>query len=857
MSDRFEEGMNKELQFHLDQATADYIAQGLSPEDARRRARTDFGAVDLAKEELRDTRLSLGRRAVDALVSDLRQSLRNFRRAPGFAAITIGMLALGLGINSAVFTVVDAALFGGYAHVQESDRLVQIRTNNSTLYYPDFRTWQSEAKSLEGMALVRGVFHTLGGNALTPESLFTTEISSGAFGMLGVRPLLGRDFTVEDERAGAEPVLILRHDIWSSRFGANPAIIGQRVVLSGRAATVIGVMPEGFSFPWGQSLWTPLIPSPAALARQTAYARYAIGRLQPGVSMKTAQVELDTIAAHLSEAYPATNKNLRPILSGFEDWYIGQRNRSLYRMTWAAVLFLLVIICANVANLFVGQAISRSREIAVRLTLGSGRWRIYRQLLMEGLMLAGLGGLGGLILAWTFLRIYPTVEVSEVILGLSLNTRTVVYLALISAAAGLASSLGAAAYLTRLNALGAPQSGRNSTEGHRARRVSNALVAIETICAIMLLAGAAVLGRSFFNVKQANLGVDTHRILHVDAYAQQPRFPSRTARRAFYRDLLRRLSSIPGVESAAYGDIPPNNGVPHRYQLSELPPGPDSALPSVAVLYTGPGYFRTLGARLLSGRDFSDADVDTDSPVAIVNQRFADQHWHGQSPIGKSLRVLPAFPGEGDRSRVRVVGLVSNVVHNDRTLQDFPPLIYVPGGDSQALLRTSVAPSAVVSAVKREIYSVAPDIPAPIWPLDELIAENYAFERDVTLLFLVFAVVALTVACVGIFAALSRLVARRTQEFGIRVAIGAKPHDILLLTLHEGLWPVVLGLVIGVVASVGVNRLLQSFLVGVTPTDPLALAGSMLLLLAAASLGCFLPARRAARIDPAAALRHE
>ncbi len=450
MGDPFEEGMNKELQFHLDQATADYIAQGLSPDEARQRARKDFGAVDLAKEELRDTRLSFLGPVFDGLLSDLRQSVRHFRSAPSFTVIAIGMLALGIGVNSAVFTVVDAALFGGYTHVQESDRLVQIRSNNSTLYYPDFRAWQSESKSLQGVALVRGVFHTLGGNGLTPESLFTTEISSGTFGMLGVRPLLGRDFSVEDERAGAEPVLILRHDIWSSRFGANPAIIGQQVVLSGRAAKVIGVMPEGFSFPWGQSLWTPLIPSPAALARQTAYARYAIGRLQPGVSMKTAQIELDTIAAHLSEAYPATNKNLRPILSGFEDWYIGQRNRSLYRMTWAAVLFLLVIVCANVANLFVGQAISRSREIAVRLALGSGRWRIYRQLLMEGLMLAGLGGLGGLILAWTFLRIYPTVEVSEVILGLSLNTRTVVYLVLISATAGLTSSLGAAGACQRL-----------------------------------------------------------------------------------------------------------------------------------------------------------------------------------------------------------------------------------------------------------------------------------------------------------------------------------------------------------------------------------------------------------------------
>ena len=486
MGDPFEEGMNKELQFHLDQATADYIALGLSPEEARRRARKDFGAVDLTKEELRDTRLSFRLRAVDGLLFDLRQSLRHFRGDPSFAVIAIGMLAVGSGINSAVFTVVDAALFGGYAHVQESDRLVQIRTNNSTLYYPDFRIWQSEATSLQGIALVRGVFHTLGGNALTPESFFTTEVSSGTLGMLGVRPLLGRDFTVEDERAGAEPVLILRHDIWSSRFGANPAIIGQHVVLSGRTATVIGVMPEGFSFPWGQSLWTALIPSPAALARQTGYARYAIGRLEPGVSMKTAQIELDSIAARLSESYPATNKNLRPILSGFEDWYIGQRNRSLYRITWAAVLFLLVIICANVANLFVGQAISRSREISVRLALGSGRWRIHRQLLVEGLALAGLGGLGGLILAWTFLRIYPSVEVSEVILGLSLNARTLAYLVLISASAGLASSLGAAVYLTRLSASGAPQSGRTSTEGRRARRVSNTLVAVETICAIVL-----------------------------------------------------------------------------------------------------------------------------------------------------------------------------------------------------------------------------------------------------------------------------------------------------------------------------------------------------------------------------------
>jgi putative ABC transport system permease protein len=333
--------------------------------------------------------------AAEAFLQDVRYGLLTLRTNPGFTVVAVAMLALGIGINAAVFTVINTALFEGFPLVHRNDRIVEITTTKDAIYYPDFEDWRAQATSFEGMALVRGVFHTLSDNTGAPETYFTTEVTANTFQLLGVKPILGRDFSPSDQQPGAESVVILRYEVWVRRFGANPALVGQTVRIDGLPASVIGVMPQGFAFPADQDLWTPLVPSSAAMRRDTFYARYAFARMADGVTIENARAEMETIGRRLASAYPGTNQGIAPVVRSFEEWFIGANATTLYKGMWGAVGFVLLIICANVANLLLERAIGRSREISIRLALGAGRWRIIRQFLAESLMLSILGGVIG------------------------------------------------------------------------------------------------------------------------------------------------------------------------------------------------------------------------------------------------------------------------------------------------------------------------------------------------------------------------------------------------------------------------------------------------------------------------------
>jgi predicted permease len=784
---------------------------------------------------------------------------------PGVTVLAVAMLAAGIGINGAVFTIVNAALFKGFRHVERNDQIVQIHTTRDSIYYPDFVEWRKLATSVDDVALVRGVFHTLDTGRGEPDTAFTTEITTNTFRLLGVTPLLGRDFLPADAESGAERVVILRYDLWARRFGADSNVIGRSMRVDGVPTTIVGVMPEGFSFPAEQELWTPLVPTVAALRRETAYARYAYARLAEGASVELARAELETIGRRLEQAYPSTNRNMVPVVSGFDEWFVGTAARTLYTGLWGAVACVLLIVGVNVANLLVLQAIGRSHEIAVRLALGASRWRLVRQFLIESLLLSSVGGVIGLWVAHLGVRLYTLTRVDGAVLALEIDWAVVAYLSGISAATGLAAGLATATTLIRLSASGVSSRPNRTVVGSRSgSRLSYLFVAVEMAVAVMLLAGAGVTTRSLVRVSTANLGVEADNVLTASLYLPPERYTGVDARLTFYRDLGVRLAALPGVDSVAFGAVAPTERVPRvRFEWADAPALDESTRPITATSVISPGYFRTLGASIIVGRDFRSSDRAADSPVVLINQRLADVHWPGQSPVGKRLRLYSGLPGAPPTPWFTVVGMTSNIVQNDRTRQAVEPMVYVPYAQQPqpnmfAFTRSHVPPGALATALRREVYAMDPQLPVPaLWPLETRLDREYAIERTTTVLFGGFALIALVLAAVGLYAVVAHATGRRTREIGIRVAVGATRRDILALVLGNGWLAAGLGLLVGLALSAGVNQLLTSQLAGVSPTDPLALVVASVVLIVTAGVGGWLPAHRATRVDPVVALKPE
>jgi predicted permease len=799
------------------------------------------------------------------LIQDVRGGLRSLGTRPGFAFTAVAMLAVGTGINGAVFTLVDAALFKGFRHVQRNDQIVRVGTTRDFIYYPDFVEWREQVASLNDLALVRGYFHTFDTGRDSPETLFTTEVTTNTFTLLGVRPSLGRDFLPADAEPGAEPVIILRHDLWRRRFGADTNVIGRPVRVGGVAMTVVGVMPEGFSFPAEQELWTPLVPTAAALRRETGYARHAYGRLAEGSRLDTARAELETVGRRLEQAFPGTNHNVVPVVSGFDEWFVGPAARTLYKGLWGAVGCILLIVCVNVANLFVLQAIGRSQEMAVRLALGAGIWRVVRQFVIEGLLLSALGGVIGYWLALVGVHLFTLADPNSAVLALEIDRTVVVYLSAIAATTGLAGGLATATYLAKLSAAGVSTAANRTVAGGRgATRLSYAFVGVEMALAVTLLAGAGVTVRSLVRVSTADVGVDAAKVLTASLYLPPERYTSTEARRAFYRDLGERLAALPGMEAVAFGAVAPTERTARvAFELADAPALDERTRPTAAVNVISPDYFRVLGASIVAGRDLQASDDAPDSAVVLVNRRFADLQWPRQSPLGKRLRLFPASPATPPTAWLTVVGVASNIVQNDRTRQTFEPMVYVsyaqqPQPNMFAFGRSRLPPGSLAAALRREVYAMDPHLPVPaLSPLDTRLDRSYAIERNTTVLFGGFAMIALLLATVGLSGVVAHAVSRRTREIGIRVAVGATQRDILAHFLKSGLSAAGGGLVAGLAMSVAVNQLLKSQLVGVSPADPVALTAASGVLLLAAGVGGWVPARRAARVDPVVALKRD
>ena len=801
---------------------------------------------------------------IESIPQDIRDGVRALRRSPAATAVAVATLAVGIGVNATVFTVTNAILFKGFAGVPHNERLVYISNGGCCVAYPDFEDYRAEARSFQGMAIVHGVSFVLKDPSGFVDNVEANENSADVFRVVGRRPILGRDFTAADEIDGAPLVGILNYRFWEQRYGKDPGVIGRVVKKNGLPMTIVGVMPEGFSFPQNVDVWVPLVKTAHVLDRGNRDTWCVVGRLADDASIEQARTEIATIARRLTIAYPTTNKDFRPVVGTFHEFFIGPNAVLIYGSMWGAVGFVLLIACANLANLSLSRAIQRSREISVRIALGARRHRIIRQLLIESVILSGIGGFFGWWIATWGVRAYELAMASKaswLIIDYTMDQRVLGYLIAVSVGTGLLFGLAPALQLSRVDINTAlKDGGRGATTGGHGRHLSALLVTGEMALAVVLLAGAGVMIRSYLKIHAADIGADIHNVIGASIDLPATRYPRPDDRVVFYDRLSARLREMPGVESVAIADTLPSWGSSHlAYELAGASASDDTARPKLSTLTISPSYFRTFKAALLSGREFTDTDIASAPPVAIVNALLARQFWPGEDAVGKRVRT---FEGNTPGPWVMVVGVVANIVQNDVNRQRIDPVIYRPyrqegGGSAWVLIRPRAASSGVVNAFRREVQTLDPDLPlyGPM-PIAERM-ERFWDTRFYGSLFLVFAAIALLLAAVGLYTVVAYSVGHRTQEIGVRMAIGANRRDILALIVRQGLLPTAIGLAIGLAGSLAVNRVLASELVQVSPSDPLSMLIASAALVAAAMLGCLIPARRAIGVDPIVALRHE
>ena len=801
------------------------------------------------------------------LIEDVRFGLRAMAKNPGFTAIAVIALALGIGVNAIVFAIANGILLKNMPFV--SDRIMYLSSSNpargddgSGVSYPDFRDWREQAKSFDGMALYRFRDTNLSDKSGVPSRYNVSEITPNTFSLIGQKPVIGRDFVADDGKPGAARVAILGDRIWANRYGGSPSVIGMTIRIDDVVTTVIGVMRPGFRFPLDSDVWTAFIPG-AKSEKRDARDGSAIGELAPGLAPTAAKAEMNTIGRNLERAYPDTNKDIRIAVHTFSEEFAGPEFTALIAALMGAVLFVLLIACANVANMLLARAVDRSREISIRIALGAGRWRIIRQLLVESVMLAILGGIFGWLISKWGLRVFES-HVRDQIpswVDFSMDYRGFVYLAVITLGTGLLFGLAPALRLSRLDVNASLKDGaRGASTGGRGKYLSGILVVAEMALAVILLAGAGVMIRSFLNVYETRTGVNEKNVLVMRLALPEAKYPHPEDQIAFHERVKARLEALPGVETACVSITMPTGGsLTYPYEI-EGRPRIDKNSQNDALLVISPDYFRAMDVRLLRGRAFTDADGAAGPPVAIVNQRFAEKFFPGDDPVGKRLRI---FEDNKPGAWMAVVGVAPNILQNDVAAHEFDPLIYVPYRqkpmrDMALMARTRVPPATLSTAFRREVQAVDEDMPLyNVRTLEERLALNYWEQGVLGSLFGVFAAIALVLASVGLYAVIANSVSQRTKEIGVRMALGASAHHILKLVFAQGMLQLAIGLVLGLAGAFATTRILASQLVHVSPTDPVTFVLISLVLSAAAALGCLIPSRRAMAVDPVIALRQD
>ncbi|HEY0368166.1 MAG TPA: ABC transporter permease, partial [Chthoniobacterales bacterium] len=869
------------LSQHLDQEYEQALSRGTPPAEAEQSVLENLTLDDLVGGELKRVErrvpqnlVPLGTERKSNMIADLGQDVRyGFRmlkKNPAFTAIAVLALALGIGANSAIFSVVDALLLRPLPF-KNAEQLVVIWENATHLGFPkntpspaNFLDWQQQANVFNGIAALAPRSMNLTGVG-EPERLDGRRVSANLFDLLGVKPIIGRSFVPQDDQPGTK-IALLSEPLWKRRFGSDPGVIGRAVTLNGEPYTVVGVMPRSVRLPsfgnWRDQIWVPMaFPAEEAAQRGNHYLE-VVGRMKPGVTSKQAQAEMETIAARLAQQYPEFNTRVGALVSPLREEIVGDMKPALLVLL-GAVAFVLLIACANVANLLLARAAVRQKEIALRLALGADRARLTKQLLVESVMLSLLGGIVGLGLAYAGLRILtgfipPDVAPADAI---AVDAKVLLFTLSVALLTGLIFGLAPATQASHFNLNDTlKEGGRDSGAGARGKKLRSTLVIVEVALSFILLIGAGLLINSFMHLRNLDPGFRADHLLVMNLDLSEVKYPDNPHRVAFFDEVVRRVQPLPGVQSVAVaGNLPLTyNGDSMAIGVEGIPDPPPDQSPDVIYRTIGPNYFNTMGIPLVRGRDFNENDTADTTLVTVISEKTAKHYWPNEDPIGKRLKPGSTTSESPWRT---VIGVVKDVRQNDFVAEPKMQMYFsyrqTKNLVANALVvRTNVDPLSLASAVRNAVWSVDKDQPVSnIDAMDKIVAGAVARQRFSMLLLAIFAGLALVLAAVGIYGVMSYSVAQQTREIGIRIALGAKRSDVLTMTVKQGLKLVAVGLACGIVIAFVLTRVMASLLFGISATDPITFLSISMVLLVVALLASYIPALRATKVDPMIALR--
>jgi predicted permease len=866
--DRVEQELDEELRYHLERQTEENLAMGMTAAEARADALRAMGGMQQQKERCRDAR---GVSLIEDSAQDLRYGLRVLGKSPGFTAIALLTLTLGIGANAAIFSVVYGVLLRPLPYADD-DRLVtlvqaypQKGLDSWGLSQSNFATYRDQNHVFEKIAgFTSAGFNLTGGGG--PERLQAATVTVDFFDVLGVQPGWGRAFSPEEDTPGKNLVCILSYGLWQRRFGGDPQILGQALLLNNTPTEVVGIMPQGFAFPnRNVELWLPLGLNPQ---RRAPYALTGIARLKPGVQVSQAQSETTDIFWNAARQNPGTagadapppeGADMKTIVRPLKEVIIGQTRMPLLVLLGAVGLVLLIA-CANVANLMLARAASRTRELALRFALGATPARLVRQLLTESLLLALIGGAAGAGLAWLGVRLLqqlPALQQVPRLAEVSVNLTVLAFTVALAVLTGLLFGLAPALRAYQLGLQAGMREGMHGSATRSSSRLNNLLVAAQFTLCLVLLIGAGLLLKSFQRMLSVSPGFQPEQVLSMRLALPRTKYAQAEQSIQFFDSLLERVRALPGVRSAGTVDLLPFNGrTADGFVVEGHEPEPGGVAPNAQNRAVSPGYFQTLEIPLLGGRDFLHTDRADSPPVAIVDETLARRYWPDGDAVGKRIRF--AWSDQW----MTIVGVAAGVKNRDLKVAMEPHFYYPHAQDGSRemylTVRTLGEPASVVAAIRGEVQSLDADL--PLWgvqPLKQAIDNTLNNQRMTNALLTAFALLAVLLAAVGIYGVMSLYVSNRTNEFGIRLALGAQPSALLRSVLRQGLMLTLAGVLVGMAAAAALTRTLASLLFEVSATDPAVFLSAPLLLLAVALVACYIPARRAMRVDPLVALRYE